>query len=138
MIITIDINPNTAPRMTQADRWKKRPCVLKYFAFREELVEKFPIDLPTAFDVCFIIPMPKSWSKKKRAKMVGQPHQQPKRNDRDNLLKAFQDALSDADGNIYLGEVNKFWGERGQIEIRTRPHENYAEMKARWQNEEAF
>ncbi|HHE6457291.1 TPA: RusA family crossover junction endodeoxyribonuclease, partial [Proteus mirabilis] len=30
-----NIEPVPKPRMTQADKWKKRPPVLKYFAFKD-------------------------------------------------------------------------------------------------------
>lgn len=32
-----NIEPVPKPRMTQADKWKKRPPVLKYFAFKDEV-----------------------------------------------------------------------------------------------------
>jgi len=31
-----NINPVPKPRMTQSDKWKKRPPVLRYFAFKDE------------------------------------------------------------------------------------------------------
>ena len=31
--ITINSNPMAKPRMTRSDRWKKRPCVVKYFIY---------------------------------------------------------------------------------------------------------
>ena len=30
----IKITPVSKPRMTRADTWKKRPCVLKYWAYK--------------------------------------------------------------------------------------------------------
>ncbi len=37
MKITVHIEPMGAPRMTQRDRWAKRPCVLRYHAFKDVL-----------------------------------------------------------------------------------------------------
>ena len=33
----IKIIPRAKPRMTRADTWKKRPCVVKYWAYKDEL-----------------------------------------------------------------------------------------------------
>lgn len=112
-IFTID--PVPKPRMTQADRWKKRPPVLRYFAFKDR-VRELGIKLPVShYHVIFVIPMPKSWSKKKRAEMLHQPHQQ--RPDKDNLEKALLDAVFDEDSAVWDGRVSKIWGEIGEIHI---------------------
>lgn len=74
------------------------------------------IRLPeSGYHVTFVIPMPKSWSKKKRAQHVGQPHQQ--KPDKDNLEKALLDAVFDEDSHVWDGRVTKIWGETGQIII---------------------
>ena len=109
------ITPVPKPRMTQADRWKKRPAVLRYRAFCDE-VRALGIELrPTGDRVIFILPMPKSWSKKKRAAMLGQPHQG--KPDADNMLKALWDAVHQEDKHIFHADALKFWGEEGQILI---------------------
>jgi len=80
------INPVPKPRMTRADKFRKRPVVCKYWAFKDEVRKagvKFP---PSGATIIFILEMPKSWSKKKKARMAGQPHTQTP--DLDNLLKA--------------------------------------------------
>jgi Holliday junction resolvase RusA-like endonuclease len=61
--------------------------------------------------------MPKSWSKKKRERMDGQPHRQ--RPDLSNLIKALEDSLYEDDSKIwqYRG-LEKRWGETGQIIIQ--------------------
>jgi Holliday junction resolvase RusA-like endonuclease len=101
--------------MTQRDRWAKRPAVLRYRAFCDEVraagVELYPCGL----HITFILPMPKSWSKRKRADMDGQPHQQ--RPDADNLCKAIFDAVYDEDCGIWDFRVTKLWGEEGAIII---------------------
>jgi Holliday junction resolvase RusA-like endonuclease len=77
--------------------------------------------LPRDFDlngtsVLFIVPMPKSWSKKKKAEMDGQPHTQTP--DTSNMLKALEDAHQTDDSGIwwYTGMM-KLWGKEGRIII---------------------
>ena len=54
-------------------------------------------------DVLFVMPIPKSWSKKKREAIVGQPHMcKP---DIDNLLKTVFDAL---EGTFYKNDSQIF------------------------------
>src|SRR5690606_40401818 len=61
-------------RMTQRDKWQKRPAVMRYRAFCDELRARNCTFPESDSHVIFHIPMPKSWSKKKRAEMLGQPH----------------------------------------------------------------
>ena len=106
----IEIDPVTKPRMTRRDKWldPPRPGVAKYRAFKDELnLLLGDFYLPDVFDVVFYVPCPPSWSEKKRKEFHNQPHQQTP--DRDNLLKAFQDALLKSDARIYDGRVAKFW-----------------------------
>ena len=109
------ITPVPKPRMTQSDRWAKRAPVLRYFAFKDE-VRLNKISLPECgYHVTFILPMPDSWSKKKKEEMNGKPHQQ--KPDKDNLEKALLDAIFEDDCRIWDGRVSKVWGEKGQIKI---------------------
>jgi len=39
MKLIVHSNPVPAPRMTQRDKWKKRPVVLEYFAWRDRIFE---------------------------------------------------------------------------------------------------
>ena len=118
--ITLNIVPVAKPRMTQSDKWKKRPATDKYWKFKDDLKMlcflcrwKPKDDL----DVKFVIPMPISWSKKKRLKMDGQPHKQ--RPDLDNLIKAFKDALLIEDSHIHTYQnMQKVWGREGQIILK--------------------
>ena len=32
-----NVNPVAKPRMTQRDKWKKRPVVDKYYAYKDEM-----------------------------------------------------------------------------------------------------
>jgi Holliday junction resolvase RusA-like endonuclease len=112
-----DITPVPKCRMTQRDKWAKRPAVLRYRAFCDEVRVK-GVSMPeSGSHIVFVLPMPKSWSKKKREMMDGQPHQQ--RPDKDNLEKALLDALFEDDSHIWDSRVSKIWGEEGRIEITT-------------------
>ena len=111
-----NVMPMGKPRMTRADKWKKRPEVLRYRAFCDH-VRLLGVKLSEANShATFILPMPKSWSKKKRAEMNGKPHQS--KPDKDNLEKALLDALFEDDAHIWDSRVTKLWGEAGQIIIR--------------------
>lgn len=102
-----DIKPCPKPRMTQSDRWKKRPCVLRYFEFKDK-VRELDITIPESnFHVIFWIEMPKSWSKKKKKEMAGNPHQQ--RPDKDNLEKSLFDAILDEDCRVWDSRTTKRW-----------------------------
>ena len=122
--LLLDCAPNTKPRQTRADKWKKRDCVMKYrdfadYARAEALKQNFV--LGDVVKIVFVMPMPKSWSKKKKAEMCGKPHRQ--RPDTDNLTKAVKDALrkggsSDDDSTIWDEHGRKFWGYTGQVFIQ--------------------
>lgn len=115
MILNIPIPPYPKPRMTQSDKWKKRKCVVNYFLWKDSINQAINQELSPAFKIIFTVPMPESWSKKKRAAMIGQPHQQ--RPDLDNYLKAFLDATLNEDGHIWNVHASKIWGEQGTIRL---------------------
>lgn len=109
------VTPIGKPRMTRSDKWKQRPAVMRYRFFCDD-VRLHDIRLPEAgAHVTFVIPMPQSWSKKKRAMMDGKPHQ--KKPDIDNLEKALLDALFDNDAHIWDLRKTKIWGKEGAIII---------------------
>lgn len=113
MLIWID--PVPKPRMTMRDRWAKRKCVVRYFRFCDDL-RASGASLGVGDSIFFGIPMPGSWSKKKRKAMVGCPHDQ--KPDIDNLLKAVMDALVKDDCKIWqIGCIEKRWSETGFIMI---------------------
>jgi len=117
-MIRIEIDPVPKPRMTQSDRWKKRPCVLRYRSFCDELRAKTLTAryVPDGqIKVDFVVPMPPSWTKKKRQQMNLDPHRQTP--DLDNLVKAFLDALMVDDSGIHSINAKKIWGDIGQIII---------------------
>lgn len=112
---TIAITPMGKPRMTQRDRWKGRAVVQRYHAFCDELRLKYRGELPENLFVAFCLPMPASWSNKKKLAYAGQPHRQ--KPDIDNLCKAVMDALAQDDSYIYGLYAQKHWADTGSIVI---------------------
>ncbi len=116
-IRTFDLVPVPKPRQTRSDKWRERPAVVRYRAFADELRAQsagmvFPESGAT---VIFHLPMPKSWSAKRRAAMNGEPHRQ--RPDLDNLLKAIMDALLPEDCAVHQLSIGKRWAAVGYIEV---------------------
>lgn len=109
------IKPIGKPRMTRADSWKKRPCVLRYWAFKEQ-VKDSGLVLSDTCKIIFHVQMPPSWSKKRREEFSGKPHQQ--KPDIDNMLKALFDALYADDAHIWRVDAEKRWAEDTGIEVR--------------------
>ena len=112
--IVYPITPVPAPRMTRRDRWAKRPCVLRYWEFRDE-VRLRKVVLPDRCHVVFVMPMPASWRDDYRYAMRHSPH--TKKPDIDNLLKALLDAVFANDAHIHTIRAEKIWGERGEIRV---------------------
>ena len=109
--VEINIRPVAKPRMTQSDKWRERPAVVKYRAFADELrlkVNLADFRLSGSFVVSFFIPVPKSASKREKATLDMTPHL--KTPDLDNLLKALNDILSsDNDSHIWSISASKLW-----------------------------
>lgn len=61
----------------------------------------------------FLMPMPKSWSKKRKAEMNGELHTQ--KPDVDNMTKAVLDSLYDDDSAIHTICARKIWAYEGAI-----------------------
>ena len=104
-----DVVPVAAPRMNQADRWKKRPCVVRYFAYRDQvraIAEEQGFTLPDQFSVQFYLAIPRSWSKRKQRDHDGKPHQV--KPDADNLLKGWMDCFGE-DCAVWSVSASKFW-----------------------------
>lgn len=113
------IAPVAKPRMTQSDRWQQRPAVMRYWAFKDCLqraANETGFTLGEAFNVTFYLPMPHSWSRAKKARMSGQPHQA--RPDIDNCVKSTLDCLLPADDSgVWYISARKLWAEQGAIVI---------------------
>jgi len=116
--ITIEIEPVAKPRMTQRDKWAKRPVVERYRAFcdvvRGQTEKLRKIDV-YRIDIEIAVAVPKSWSQKKKAEHIGRPHRQ--RPDVDNYVKAVLDAILKEDSGIYSIRAVKKWAEKGSLTI---------------------
>jgi Holliday junction resolvase RusA-like endonuclease len=133
--VILNITPQTHVRATQGDsiffripREKLRPAGLsrlmrleKYNAYKVNLCaeaksKRFVLP-PVGASITFFIPVPPSWSKKKKKLHHGRFHQS--KPDIDNLQKAFLDSLMAEDKQIAHLEVQKRWVdfEIGWIEI---------------------
>lgn len=124
-----DVVPMGAVRMTHSDRWKTNPhhtdprkrqraCVSKYFAFKTLLklqAKQLGFELGNYLDAVYVIPMPNSWSSKKKKEMNGLPCMV--KPDCDNITKAVKDALKDNDGDVWWEKAEKRWGYKGSIII---------------------
>jgi Holliday junction resolvase RusA-like endonuclease len=114
-----DVTPIGAVRQNRSDAWRKRPAVIRYRSYRDELkseAQKYGFKVPTGFfHITFNVPMPKSWSNRRRLLMVGTPHRQ--KPDIDNLQKAFLDALCVDDSFVFDLRASKVWSEIGSIEV---------------------
>lgn len=128
-MIEIPITPVTKPRMTRRDQWyrdpdhpdpkkRQRPAVTKYQQYKKDLAQLVRGDLDPCFDIDFYVPMPKSWSEKKKREMDGKPHQD--KPDIDNFLKAFMDAMCKDDSYVYDAHARKFWAYEGKIMLNER------------------
>lgn len=115
-MIDVPVTPVAKPRMTQRDKWKKRPVVMAYRAFCDSLREHVgTYELPERFHVTFHVPIPRSWSMAKKERTVGSPHRQ--RPDVDNFLKALADALCAEDSHLWDVRATKVWSRDGRIVI---------------------
>ena len=124
-----DIIPMGAIRMTQSDTWKTNPnhtdpnkrqrkVVGEYFNFKNTLLwqaKSLNFELKFHLDILFLIPMPATWSKKKKEQMNGLPHKQ--KPDTDNLVKSVKDALKKDDSDIWWEKAEKRWAYKGSIII---------------------
>ena len=124
-----DVIPVSAPRMTQSDRWKtdpnhpdinrrQRPAVTRYFKYKNELkqaAKEMNYEMKPVLDILFIMPMPNSWSKKKKEKMNGLPMKV--KPDTDNLIKAVKDTFCQNDSHIWKEISEKRWGYKGSVII---------------------
>lgn len=116
----INVVPMGKPRMTQQDKWKKRPAIVRYHAFSDEVkMQMTGVDLGDPCDVSWkaYLPIPKSWSKKKKAEMAGKRHRQ--KPDRDNIDKAILDSIFKEDCRVSGGRLDKYWddGSGPRIEL---------------------
>jgi len=109
------------PRMTRRDKWKQRPCVLRYREWCDQLrAAAGPVPpAESVIELSWVATFspPPSWPKKRRVAAIGELHRV--RPDRDNVDKQVLDALyPDGDSAIARGTIDKRWGWDAGIEIR--------------------
>ena len=124
-----DVVPMGAVRMSQSDRWKTNPnhldpnkrqrkAVTEYWNFKNAIrtqAKAMDFELKTQIECVFMIPMPNSWSEKKKDKMNGMPCKV--RPDIDNLCKIVIDSLKSEDGDVWSIKAEKRWAYKGSIII---------------------
>lgn len=124
-----DVIPMGAVRMTQSDTWKTNPnhtdpnkrqrkVVGQYFNFKNTLVwlaKSMQFELKDYLDAVYLIPMPNTWSKKKKEEMNGLPCKT--KPDTDNITKAIKDALKKEDSDVWYEKAEKRWAYKGSIII---------------------
>jgi Holliday junction resolvase RusA-like endonuclease len=125
----IDVVPMGAVRMTQSDKWKTNPnhkdpkkrqrdSVRRYFEAKNKVVEtcnKTGFKIGNHLEVVFFMPMPDSWSSKKKERMNGMPNKS--RPDVDNCLKFLMDSLLKEDGMVWSVNAQKRYAYKGSILI---------------------
>ena len=116
---TIPGEPVGAPRMTQADKWKRRPCVVRYRNWKDAARKAAgwvpnPEHILSVSWVAYFSPAA-SWSKKRKVEAIGQLHRM--KPDRDNIDKALLDALFIEDCAIASGTIEKRWDIAERMEV---------------------
>lgn len=112
-------DPVPKPRMTQRDKWKRRPVVLAYRDYCDDiraLAMAAGWEPSGALYLRFVVAMPSSWPKYKKEALAGEPHQE--RPDIDNYVKAFLDAFGE-DKTVWKLDIEARWagvGEPGHVE----------------------
>lgn len=107
------------PRMTQRDKWAKRPEVMRYRAWAD-LVRLHARRLPDAAKIkslswsAYFAPPP-SWSRRRAQEAIGELHRA--KPDRDNIDKAILDTLFDEDSGIAAGHIEKRWDVQARLVI---------------------
>lgn len=113
--------PVAKPRQTRSDKWKERPCVIRYREWADKARREVGSIPPAAqhADIVAYLPLPKSLSLKKRQEMAGTPHRV--KPDIDNLIKSVLDSLLSRDQGIHEIRAKKRWedanGPRVEITI---------------------
>jgi len=122
-----DVVPVGAVRMTQRDRMftnpnhkdplkRQRPAVTKYFDFKNKLTAQateMGFELKKVMEGVYLIPMPDSWSEKKKKTMNGTPCESVP--DCDNITKAIKDTFRKNDSDVWWEKAEKYWAYRGSI-----------------------
>lgn len=122
-----DVVPIGAVRMTQSDKWKTNPnhtdpqkrqreAVARYFDFKNKVrqqAHKMNYKMSGILEIVFLVPMPNSWSEKKKSRH--NKHPVITRPDIDNYIKSFMDALEIEDGFVWKVIAEKRHAFKGSI-----------------------
>jgi hypothetical protein len=130
--IVIPGPPPGKPRMTQQDKWAKRPNVVRYYDWCNMIRAVVGDSLPDASRVAelnwtaYFTP-PESWPKIKRARAIGTKHRQ--KPDSSNILKGLEDTLwPKGDEALADGRYRKRWDWTARLEVEIIPEpKEYAE-----------
>lgn len=108
MTLTFEVpgDPVAAPRMTRADKYKQRPVVMRYRAYKDAIrlsmvsagIRELKATDVDVLEVTVYLATPASTPKKRVHDMIGSKHRS--RPDVDNILKSVMDAMFDEDGGI--------------------------------------
>lgn len=124
--------PIGKPRMTQQDRWKKRPATDRYWEWCDIArvaaglgkMEKANAEDYFGVIVFAHCSIPKSYSPKKRAALEGMLCSS--KPDTDNIIKALCDALFENDERICIMQGYKYWAydnEAPRLDVFLLPRE---------------
>ena len=123
IFLTLHAGAMGKPRMTQRDKWKQRPAVVRYRAWCDQL-RAVAGAMPEASRVmelnwkAVFVP-PTSWSKKTRVAAYGELHRS--KFDADNISKAICDCLwPKDDSGIAAGAFEKRWGPKAVLSIEVK------------------
>jgi len=124
MMFRFDIEPMGAVRMTQRGKFVKGNAS-RYLQYKNAIAtmalqsSQEPTLAACGVKIRFIMPIPKSWSKKKQLAAIGQPH--ISKPDIDNLIKGCFDAVNGLiwkdDNQVVDVQAVKVYGEQPGIEM---------------------
>ena len=130
-MITVNIKPMSAIRMTQRGKWVNTSAI-RYLNYKRDVGYQLkeqclkPLEGAVRLDMTFYMPMPDSWSRKRKSAHAGLPVT-AKNGDIDNLCKGLMDA---ANGIVYADDcqvtdvtMRKRYAYQGSIELTITPME---------------
>lgn len=122
--LDIDITPIPYKKMTYKGKWVASGNQ-RYFDYKKEIqwrIQEVGYEPGEALELKFLMPMPPSWSEKKKDKHLGRYHKQ--RPDLTNLIKAVEDAMfyreSKGDQKVCAIIATKKWAVKGHITVVNR------------------
>lgn len=122
---TLPFAPMGKPRMTQQDKWKKRPPVVRYRKWKDQVslmapISKIPWKRVHRIDWTAYLAIPKRWNRAQRAELTGTVHRV--KPDRDNIDKALLDALLKEDSIVSDGCLKKRWDDGNGPRLEVTVH----------------